>query len=138
MKWYSIEHIIQPAQTTLKNITPLYFLSITCALLYIEEIPLQYTTQHANTLLNELHNLDTCTVLQIISSVSQGLTKNMPNSLGLVDFPVGQADFIGHLPDSLVWLKIFMAHLTVDSKLELVQNNFRQVELKCRLPKRET
>ena len=31
--------------------------------------------------------------------ISARLDKNRANSLGLVDFPVRQADFIGHLPN---------------------------------------
>ena len=44
----------------------------------------------------------------------QGLTKTRPDHLALVDFLVGQADFIGHLPKGLAWLNIFKFHLTVD------------------------
>ena len=41
--------------------------------------------------------------------VLQGSTKTVPDSLGLVDFSVGQADFIGQARS-----KIFIAHLTID------------------------
>ena len=46
--------------------------------------------------------------------VIQGLTSTLSDSLGLVDFPVGQADFICHLPGGLLWLKIFLALLMID------------------------
>ena len=36
------------------------------------------------------------------------------NGPGLVDFPVGRADFNGHLPNGEAWLKLFMTCSTVD------------------------
>ena len=48
---------------------------------------------------------------------SQGSTKTVSDSLGLVDFPVRQADFIGRLRDGVAWSNIFMARLTVDQTL---------------------
>ena len=44
----------------------------------------------------------------------QHLTKTKSCCLGLVDFPVCQAGFIGPLPDGHAWSTMFMAHLTVD------------------------
>ena len=62
----------------------------------------------------------------------QGLTKVVSRSPGLVDFPVGQADFIDQLSVGQAWLKFVMACPTNNG---LVQNSYRHVKLKSRLPK---
>ena len=62
----------------------------------------------------------------------------VPNSLGLVDFPIGQADFSGQLPNRQAW-EIFQwdFHGSFHWWLNFgpVQNSYGQVKLKCRLPK---
>ena len=93
------------------------------------------------------HSLSQCTLgwplrIQMISRKwdlessknMQGSTKNVSDSLGLVHFPVRQADFIRHLPGGLWWSKLFTACLTW-LNFSLVQNSFMQVELQCTLPK---
>ena len=63
------------------------------------------------------------------------LTKVLSDSPGLVDFPIGQADFSGHMPDGQAWLKFFMA--TIDWTLAgLVQNSYRQVKLEVQVAQR--
>ena len=66
---------------------------------------------------------------------TQGSTKVVSDSPGLVDFPVGQAEFSGHLPDGQAWLDVFMACYRCSLNSGLVQNSYRQVRLKYRLPK---
>ena len=61
--------------------------------------------------------------------------KVVSNSLGLVDFPFGWADFRGHSLDRQAWLEFFMACSTVDWTLGSVQNSYRQMKLKYRLLK---
>ena len=43
----------------------------------------------------------------------QGLTTTMPDSLELLDFPTGQADFVGCLPNVQAWSNIVMPPLAV-------------------------
>ena len=55
----------------------------------------------------------------------QGSTKTVSNRLRIVDFPVGQADFIIHLPNGQAWS---MGSFDRRLNCRQVQNSFRQPE----------